>query len=96
MSHLRIRGVALRLDDGTVLALPEPYRHHHALWIYATLYEFAFISDCPRTRSAEQGFVDDYGFLDRTDALRQALCTGQVEAGNLTSRSGHLFSEDLW
>lgn len=92
-----ILGVALRTRDGTVLALPAPYRHHHLHWIYGDLYEFGFLGGhCAKVAGAEQGFVDDYGFLSRSEALEQALASGQLLPENKVGYKGDLFSEDIW
>ena len=44
----------------------------------------------------EQGFVTDKGkFVNRSEALKIAISSGQVEEGKTINRK-HLFSEDLW
>ena len=43
-----------------------------------------------------QGFVTDDGiFVNRTDALKIAIKSGQVEQGKTVNKH-YLFSEDLW
>jgi hypothetical protein len=81
-----IVGVALKLEDGTIVSLPKPFRHHHVI---------REINDGALVSRAVQGFVDDAGrFLDREDALDAARRSGQMEwkKGGLPQ----LFSEDLW
>jgi hypothetical protein len=83
---MMITGVALKLEDGTVVSLPKPNRHHHIIHQ---------INDGAVVSRATQGFVDDAGdFLDRREALGAALFAGQIKRkkGVLSE----LFSEDLW
>jgi len=60
-------------------------RHHMIIRAHAP----KFFNGC------EQGFLDGNGkFLNRADALIQAVKTGQIERSNFNSTD--LFSEDLW
>ena len=55
------------------------------------------VNECKVKRAkGEQGFVTDKGrFVDRSEALKIAISSGQVEEGKTINRR-HLFSEDLW
>ena len=80
-----ITAVAVRELDGTVWSAPKPARHS---WLRD------FFDNYDRWRVVTQGFIDDHGrFLDRLEAHKVALATGQVEE---TITGTMLYSEDLW
>jgi hypothetical protein len=95
-----ITGVAVRLDDGTVLALSRPARH----WNLSKPHNDANRAegwDVPwegwdgRVLAHEQGFVDETGaFLTREEAAKHAIACGQIT--DTKFQPDKLFSEDLW
>ena len=83
-----IIGVALRHENGLVLFMKQPARHHD---IIHRQYE---LTGKTVGGSYEQGFMTDTGeFLDRKTAWFHAWKTGQL----LTEEYyPNLFSEELW
>lgn len=83
MSMERIANAAI-LRDGVAYT----GRRHHA--IIAEHGVGGTLKNCP------QGFVTDSGrFVDRKEACRIAIASGQVQEKDMTVH-GTLFSEDLW
>jgi hypothetical protein len=84
-----VTGVALLFKDGSMIALPRPYRHHH---LFATM---SLLRINPGQRGEEQGFTTSHGrFVGREDGLRIVK-----EAGQTFEKHGNaeqLYSEDLW
>lgn len=90
MSELeRITGVAILREEGEMIALPRPHRHHH---LYALAAFAGFSADGgPDT----QGFTTNTGrFVHRKEALAIAQAADQPlrKHGNIHE----LYSEDLW
>lgn len=84
----KIVGVAI-MYAGKVYSLPKPNRHHDV------------IRSIPGGVKGPdvQGFVDEDGvFLNRTDAMKRAVETGQLKRrpGKEHYQGPELFSEDLW
>ncbi|AGS81133.1 hypothetical protein [Caulobacter phage Cr30] len=80
-----IKYVACRFDDKVVVG-PMPYRHHHIVNIASQL---GF-----RCSQYDQGFsVDGETFIDRIQAAKIAIETGQIQKLNWPP---NLYSEDLW
>ncbi len=85
----RITGVALRLDDGSMVSLPAPFRHHHLFSMSALL------GIDPDGIGHTPGFTTDLGvFVDRTAAMDLVKATGQPMRNEGAQRE--LFSVDLW
>jgi hypothetical protein len=96
-----ITGVAVRLVDGTVLALSRPARH----WNLSLEHNNAHREDGMDVPwvgwshalmdDNEQGFVDETGaFLTREEAAKHAIACGQIT--DTKFQPDKLFSEDLW
>ena len=80
ITHVAIKP---RLGD-VIFSLPKPFRHHDVIQRYSPPKPFT------------QGFLNDRNtFLDREDAMQDALDCGQVHDGH-TIHPENLFSEDLW
>jgi hypothetical protein len=93
-----IIGVALKLENGTVLHLLKPARHCHFSAKYneegrKNGWDFPWKGwEGEILIHAKQGFVDEnLNFLDRKTAAIYALRCGQIDKPKST-----LFSEDLW
>lgn len=85
----RITGVALRLADGSMVALPAPFRHHHLFSMSALL------GIDPDSIGHTPGFTTDLGvFVDRAAAMGLVKASGQPMRNE--SAQHELFSEDLW
>lgn len=88
-----IATAAIFIND-EIWTLPRPARHHviQRAWALAHGGGGAILLRLP---SHVQGFVTSEGaFVDRFEAARIALKSGQIKA--LKFQSGELFSEDLW
>lgn len=84
----RERIVAAAIVDHADLtnSLPPPARHH------TLIHAMAERGD-PKPINGEQGFITSAGrFVNREEAMSIAVEAGQVDA----TRTGYLFSEDLW
>ena len=83
-----IASVAIMADDGTMVTLNRPARHHHAI--------FAMTHNGHGHIGPEaQGFATTRGrFVDRREGLAIALASGQV----VTKHPSYdmLYSEDMW
>lgn len=86
----RIECAALRTEEGIVVSLPRPARHHNVIHhMTKDGYTPEAIARC------EQGFTTDtLPFLRRKPALRIAQRAGQIIRE--TAPYHGLFSEDLW
>lgn len=83
-----IVSVAIKLDNGLIVSLPSPARHHNVMELLPD--EFALVPP------DSQGFLtDDGNFVRREPARRIALNSGQINDDE-TSNPRELFSEDLW
>lgn len=82
-----IAGIAIRhRESGAVFAITKPARHCHAIHELADCGEAAWAK-------GEQGFITSDGkFLNRWQAARYALRTGQTER----LVRDELISEDVW
>ena len=87
-----ITHVAIRVDDGRVFSLPEPYRHHNVIYIIAQVLE--------QQAHGEQGFLYEeggtYRFVDRREAVTLAVRDGQVSLPKRGDPQYELFSEAVW
>lgn len=93
-----IVGVAIKLKDGRVFALPRPARHCNLFEAYNTKareagWPFPWKGwPSKLLRRGEQGFISSScRFLTREEAASHAKACGQY----IGEREG-LFSEDLW
>ena len=84
---MRIVSVALRLNNGLIISLPKPHRHHNILnSLFDIFPEY-------KKFQPEQGFLTDEGlFLDRKTAKEVAIHFKQIENTHLRHE---LISEDL-
>lgn len=84
-----VTGVAMLFDDGRMIALTAPHRHHH-------LYSLAAFAEIDADGGPDtQGFTTSLGrFVGRKEALAIAQAAGQPirKHGRVTE----LYSEDLW
>lgn len=77
-------------STGLIYSLPAPQRHHQILHAFAVLHQQLVRG------STEQGFLTSEGqFVNRSDAVRIAVCAGQVSAHELINPR-QLYSEDVW
>ena len=84
----RIIGVAVKFEDGRVLALPPPARHPSVL-LYSQ--EEGYDSNTPST----QGFItSECQFVDRVEALQIAKDASQLLPHIEVEEQ--LYSENLW
>lgn len=68
-----------------IVSAPPPARHHHLLAI------------CRLGRRYSEGFITSTGrFVDREEALKIALASGQPMIDHPSRGDDRLFSEDLW
>lgn len=90
---MRITAVAIRLDDGSIHALPAPARHHDVI---AMLRADGYTTE--KVSGGRQGFGTNTGlFLGRKAALTVAREAGQMKPRQPGQYDGpELFSEDLW
>ena len=85
-----IIGVAFKTEDGTIISMMEPNRHHHIIR-YMSQHPSYDRGDIARS---EQGFITHKGvFLNRAEAAEYALEIKQITK---MISSKWLFSEDLW
>lgn len=78
--------------DGGVWSVPKPGRHNHVL----ELMRNHGLEKRVTWPFDEQGFLTDTGmFLDRRQALRHAVISGEVPL-EWEETHTQLFSEDLW
>lgn len=74
--------------DVVVVSAPRPFRHHH---IMHQSY------DMTRGACVRQGFLTSTGrFVDREEAMRIALESGETFLRGDETHPDQLFSEDLW
>jgi hypothetical protein len=82
----RIVAAAIRLDNGEVISLPQPARHHSVLEYIRNTQQADYI------KSDQQGFLTSSGqFVRRKPAAIIAF-----EAGQTDCIKNPLTSEDLW
>ena len=87
----RIVNAALLTDDGQVISLPRPARHHDVI---AHMTKRGFTLE--QIARSEQGFTTDtLPFVRRQPAMRIARDNGQLLRKD-TFHLKQLFSEDLW
>jgi len=83
----KIAHAAIRAADGRIFWVPRPGRHHDVISFMVEEHEVSPIGGV-------QGFVTDgAAFLDREEAARVALVSGQVRELGWPPL---LYSEDLW
>lgn len=84
-----IKGVAIKLNDGSVLQMSKPCRHHHC---------FAFARENGldiSKKSKDQGFYTEHcEFMSRKESMKYVKHIGQPIIRDNNSKI--LFSEDLW
>lgn len=93
-----IVGVALRLEDGTMLVGSPSMRHDGLIRSICALADKPLRMIVPNTLAA-QGFVTSQGrWVDRFEAWQIAKGADQIERRCLGDdlRGGQLFSENLW
>lgn len=86
----RIKAAAIRLENGVVLALPKPHRHHD---IICHLHAFK-----EPMSGATQGFITEQDdFVDRDEAFQIAMSAGQIlPKEQYSGRPNQLYTEDMW
>lgn len=86
-----IVGVALRTQDGVVVSLPKPARHHNVIH---QMTEAGYTRE--QIARSDQGFVTDRGrWVRRVPAKLMAQDAGQIIRDS-SGGSRELFSEDVW
>jgi hypothetical protein len=90
MKPMRIAAAAVRLENGEVISLPPPARHHDVMaHARASGHDELILPD-------QQGFVTECGiWARRKTALRIAQKAGQL-VREPTAPTHGLFSEDVW
>lgn len=84
-----ITGVAVMGENGAIVALPRPFRHHHIFAISALL-GINLGDGC-------QGFITDAGhFVNRKAAFKMVVANNQPNRRSGSPASTELFSEDVW
>ena len=87
LANEQITGVAMTLNDGNVISLPKPNRHHN-------LFPLAKEKGYKKPYVGVQGFVTSTGrFVDRSEGAELALRNGQITK---LKTPPDLFSEDMW
>ena len=85
-----IIGVAFKTEDGTIISMMKPKRHHHIIRYMAGHPSY----DRGDIARSIQGFITEKGvFLNRVEAAEYALEIKQITK---MISSKWLFSEDLW
>lgn len=85
----RIECSAIQHPDGTIYAVLAPGRHHHVIWMMASIGRAGLNNTC------DQGFLTSRGrYLGREAALVVAVAARQIK--DKTGSSKRLFSEDMW
>lgn len=75
------------LQDGLIISLPPPHRHHHIIRMMAD-------AGFPTPIKGEQGFISSKGnYVDRHLAGQIAIADGQIDCLRWPPQ---LYSEDLW
>lgn len=84
----KIATAAIMADDGTMVTLPRPARHH------TIIHHMAAQGHGP-IGPAAQGFATDTGrFVDRVEGLAIARAAGQIVEKHPDFEK--LYSEDMW
>lgn len=83
-----IEACVIKDDQGNIITLPRPARHHNIIWYMNSIgYDVPIIG--------EQGFINEEGkFLKRKEAKIEAIKCNQILKGRGTTLQ--LYSEDLW
>lgn len=85
-----ITGVALLHDNGALIALPRPSRHHH-------LFALAAFMAAGDFNDARQGFMTSTGrYVGREEAKEIVKAAGQDFKVGLARTDPKLYSEDVW
>lgn len=87
----RIIAAALKLGN-LIISAPPPARHH------TLINGLGLATGIPRlTKMDDQGFLTNTGrFVDRIEAKKIALETGQCTEESCVVKGEDLYSEDLW
>lgn len=86
-----IVSAALKLGE-LIISAPPPARHH------TLINGLGSATGVPRlTNMDDQGFLTSKGcFVDRVEAKRIAIASGQLNPESCVVRGDELYSEDLW
>jgi hypothetical protein len=98
-TKMTIVAAAIRINHA-VISMAAPARHHDILRQIAGLYDPQDRPDWTYENET-QGFLTDKGeFLNRRDAFRHTVESGQGQprrrTGAMNYQGGELYSEDLW